>query len=408
MGKQQSSSDNRALLGLVAFIVFIDMMGIGLIMPVIPTLIMGIAKVSVDRAAEIGGMLFFAYAIMQFLFAPVIGGISDRYGRRPVLLITLAALGIDYALMAWAPTLIWLFVGRIIAGIMGATWGAANSCIADIVEPEKRGAVFGMMGGAGAAGFVFGPVIGGLAGSYHDRLPFLIACALSLGGALVGWFILRETLPQERRRHFNWARANPFGTLLQMMKTPLVMGCLLAVFFMQLAAQANIAIWGYFGTLQFGWGPLAIGLTVALYGTTIAITQGLFVGKAIARFGPVATAKWSLLFGLPSYLILAFAQNTSHAIIAILIGAVTGLTFPAMQELMSKRISEDAQGELQGAIASTISLTSIIGPILMTSIFGIFADNQGLYLPGAPFILAMLLLAVAVAILQRTLSRHSA
>ena len=408
MGEQQSSSYNRALLGLVAFIVFIDMMGIGLIMPVIPTLIMGISKVTIDRAAEIGGVLFFAYAIMQFLFAPVIGGMSDRYGRRPVLLITLAALGIDYALMAWAPTLIWLFVGRIIAGIMGATWGAANSCIADIVEPEKRGAVFGMMGGAGAAGFVFGPVIGGLAGSYHDRLPFLIACALSLGGAVVGWFILRETLPTERRRDFNWARANPFGTLLQMMKTPLVMGCLLAIFFMQLAAQANISIWGYYGTLQFGWGPLAIGLTVALYGTTIAITQGVFVGKAIARFGPVATAKWSLFFGLPSYLILAFAQNTSHAIIAILIGAVTGLTFPAMQELMSKRISEDAQGELQGASASTISLTSIIGPLLMTAIFGMFADAQGLYLPGAPFILAMLLLAVAIAILQRTLSRRSA
>lgn len=408
MEEHKSSSDNRALLGLVAFIVFIDMMGIGLIMPVIPTLIMGISKVTIDRAAEIGGMLFFAYAIMQFLFAPVIGGISDRYGRRPVLLITLTALGIDYALMAWAPTLIWLFVGRIIAGIMGATWGAANSCIADIVEPEKRGTVFGMMGGAGAAGFVFGPVIGGLAGSYHDRLPFLIACVLSLGGAVVGWFILRETLPTERRRVFNWARANPFGTLLQMMKTPLVMGCLLAVFFMQLAAQANISIWGYYGTLQFGWGPLAIGLTVALYGTTIAVTQGLFVGKAIARFGPVATAKWSLLFGLPSYLILAFAQTTSHAIIAILIGAVTGLTFPAMQELMSKRISEDAQGELQGAIASTISLTSIIGPLLMTAIFGMFADAQGLHLPGAPFILAMLLLGVAIAILQRTLSRHSA
>jgi MFS transporter, DHA1 family, tetracycline resistance protein len=407
MGENVAPSDNRALLGLVAFIVFIDMMGIGLIMPVMPTLIMGIAKVSVDRAAEIGGLLFFAYAFMQFLFAPVIGGLSDRFGRRPVLLLTLTALGIDYAFMAWAPTLIWLFVGRIIAGVMGATWGAANSCIADIVEPEKRGAVFGMMGGAGAAGFVFGPVIGGLAGTYSDRLPFLIACALSLGGALVGWFILRETLPQDRRRHFDLARANPFGALLQMMKTPLVMGCLLTVFFMQLSAQSNISIWGYYGALQFGWGPLAIGLTVALYGTMIAVTQGLFVGKAIARFGAVATARWSLFFGLPSYLILAFAQTTWHTIAAILIGTVTALTFPAMQELMSKRISEDAQGELQGAIASTVSLTSIIGPIMMTSIFGMFADNQGLYLPGAPFILALLLLAVSIAILWRTLSRHA-
>jgi MFS transporter, DHA1 family, tetracycline resistance protein len=407
MGEEQASPDSRGLLALVAFIVFIDMMGIGLIMPVTPSLIMGIADVGVDRAAEIGGVLFFAYAIMQFLFAPIIGGLSDRFGRRPVLLFTLVALAIDYALMAWAPTLIWLFFGRVIAGIMGATWGAANSCIADIVEPEQRGAVFGMMGGAGAAGFVFGPVIGGLAGTYSDRLPFLIACALSLGGAAVGWFILRETLPLERRRAFTLARANPFGTLLQMMKTPLVMGCLITVFFMQLSAQANISVWGYYGALQFGWGPLAIGLTVALYGTTIAITQGLFVGKAIARFGPVKTARWSLLLGLPSYLILAFAQSTWHAIAAILIGAVTALTFPAMQELMSKRISEDAQGELQGAIASTVSLTSIIGPLVMTSIFGMFADNKGLYLPGAPFILAMVLLTVAIVILWRTLSHYA-
>jgi MFS transporter, DHA1 family, tetracycline resistance protein len=407
MGEEQASPDSRGLLALVAFIVFIDMMGIGLIMPVTPSLIMGIADVGIDRAAEIGGLLIFAYSIMQFVFAPIIGGLSDRFGRRPVLLLSLTLLGIDYAVMAWAPTLAWLFIGRLISGITGATWGAANSCIADIVEPEKRGAVFGMMGGAGAAGFVFGPVIGGLAGTYSDRLPFLIACALSLGGAAVGWFILRETLPLERRRAFTLARANPFGTLLQMMKTPLVMGCLITVFFMQLAAQATISVWGYYGALQFGWGPLAIGLTVALYGTTIAITQGLLVGKAIARFGPVRTARWSLLLGLPSYLILAFAQSTWHAVAAILIGALTALTFPAMQELMSKRISEDAQGELQGAIASTAGLTSIIGPLVMTWIFGMFADNRGLYLPGAPFILSMVLLAVAIGILWRTLSHYA-
>jgi MFS transporter, DHA1 family, tetracycline resistance protein len=408
MGDNRSSPDNRSLLSLVAFIVFIDMMGIGLIMPVMPTLIMGIEKVTLDRAAEIGGLLFFAYAIMQFLFAPIIGGLSDRFGRRPVLLFTLAALGVDYALMAWAPTLFWLFVGRIISGIMGATWGAANSCVADIVEPEKRGAAFGIMGGAGAAGFVVGPMIGGVAGSYSDRLPFLIACVLALGGAVVGWFILRETLPQQRRRAFTLARANPFGTMLQMMKTPLVMGCLIAAFFMQLSSQANISIWGYYGALQFGWGPLAIGLTVALYGTTITIAQGLFVGKAIARFGPVRTALWSLFFGLPSYLILAFAQTTGHAVAAILIGAATGLTFPAMQELMTKRVSEDAQGELQGAIGSTISLTSIIGPLIMTWIFGAFADGEGLYLPGAPFILSTALLAIAIAVLWHTLSKHAA
>lgn len=403
-----SSSSARSSLALVALIVFIDMMGIGLIMPVMPSLIMGLEDVGVDRAAEIGGLLFFAYAIMQFLFAPIIGGLSDRFGRRPVLLATLFALGIDYAVMAWAPTLSWLFAGRVIAGIMGATWGAANSCVADMIEPEKRGAAFGVMGGAGAAGFVLGPAIGGLAGIYSDRLPFLIACALSLSGAAIGWFVLRETLPMEKRRTFTFARANPFGTMLQMMKTPLVMGCLITAFFMQLSSQANISVWGYYGVEQFSWGPLAIGLTVALYGALLAATQGLFVGKAIARFGPVKTALWSIIFGLPSYLILAFAQQTWHAIAAIVVGTATGLAFPAMQELMTKQVNEDAQGELQGAIASTISLTSIIGPLIMTAIFGYFADDVGLYLPGAPFLLSFALLAVAIAILWRTLSRHAA
>ncbi len=397
----------RSTLALVAFIVFVDMMGIGLIMPVMPSLIMEIEGVGIDRAAEIGGLLFFAYAVMQFLFAPVIGGLSDRFGRRPVLLITLAALGVDYALMAWAPTLAWLFVGRVISGIMGATWAAANSCIADMVESENRGAAFGVMGGAGAAGFVLGPAIGGLAGSVHDRMPFLIACGLAIGGAILGYFILRETLPAENRRPFTIARANPFGTLLQMMKMPLVIGCLVTIFFMQLSAQANISVWSYYGALQFGWGPIAIGLTVALYGTTIAIVQGLLVGNAIGRWGAVQTARWSLFFGLPSYLILAFAQSTWHALAAILIGSITGLTFPALQALMSKRVSENAQGELQGAIGSTISLTSIIGPVLMTSIFGAYADGQGYFLPGAPFLLAFALLSTAIAILWRTLARSA-
>jgi MFS transporter, DHA1 family, tetracycline resistance protein len=407
-GFPMQSPSTRSSLALVALIVFIDMMGIGLIMPVMPSLIMGLEGVGIDRAAEIGGLLIFTYAIIQFLAAPIIGGLSDRFGRRPVLLVTLTALGLDYAMMAWAPTLLWLFIGRNISAVMGATWGAANSCIADMIEPDKRGEAFGIMGGAGAAGFVLGPALGGLAGAYSDRLPFIIASVLALTGAALGYFILRETLPSENRRPFTMARANPFGTLLQMMNSPLVLGCLITIFFMQLSSQANFSIWSYYGVEQFGWGPLTIGLTIAFYGCLLAATQGLFVGKAIVRFGPVKTAMWSLLFGLPSYLILAFAQNTWHAVAAIIVGAVTGLTFPAMQELMTKATSEDAQGELQGAIASTASLTSIIGPLIMTWIFGYFADKQGLYLPGAPFLLAFALLAIAIAILRRTLTRHTA
>jgi MFS transporter, DHA1 family, tetracycline resistance protein len=400
-------TDKRPALGLIAFIVFIDMAGIGLIMPVMPSLIMGLTCEGVDRAAEIGGLLLFAYAVMQFLFAPVIGGLSDRFGRRPVLLITLAALGVDYVLMAWAPTLAWLFLGRVISGVMGATWAAANSCIADTVPPEQRGAAFGVMGGAGGAGFVLGPAIGGLLGQIGDRVPFIAAAILALGGAAIGYFILNETLPPEKRRAFSLTRANPLGSMIQMARMPLVAGLLITTFFMQLSAQAQLSIWGYYGVLKFGWTPMVIGLTVAFYGILMAMAQGLFVGKTIARFGAVRTATLSLLFGIPSYFILAFAGSTAMMVVGIIVGAVTGLTFPAMQSLMTLKVSEDAQGELQGAIASVISATSVIGPVVMTSVFGAFADKTGVYFPGAPFILSAALLAISVLILSRTLTRHA-
>lgn len=398
MGQNQ-----RSILTLVAFIVFVDMLGIGLILPVMPGLIGEVAGASVERAAEIGGLLLFAYAAMQFLFAPVIGGLSDRFGRRPVLLLTLMLLGIDYVIMALAPSLFWLFAGRMISGIMGATWAAANSCVADCVEEEGRGAAFGLLGGAGAAGFVLGPALGGIAGEFSTRLPFMIAAGLALAGAAAGWFKLTETLPPERRRKFELRRANPLGSILQMARTPFVLGCLMTIFFMQLSSQAQLSIWAYWGELAYGWTPLTSGLTVALYGVLLGLAQAVLTGKAIARFGAAQTARWSLLLGIPSYLLLAFAPSTPIVVVAIVVGCLTGMTFPAMQGLMTARISEDAQGELQGSIASTISLTSIIGPIIMTQIFGAFSDRQGLYFPGAPYILSILLLGVAILLLWRNL-----
>ena len=402
------NSQQQPALGLIAFIVFIDMAGIGLIVPVMPRLVMGLSGEGIDRAAEIGGWLLFAYAIMQFIFSPVIGGLSDRFGRRPILLVTLAALGVDYAMMAWAPTLAWLFVGRMISGVMGATWAAANSCVADVIEPDKRGGVYGLLGGAGAAGFVLGPALGGAFGLLGDRVPFMVASVLCLIGAAYGAYALKETLPPEKRRAFSLARANPFGTMLQMAKTPLVLGCLVTIFFMQFAAQSNFAVWSYYGTLQFDWGPLTIGATVALFGMLLAVIQGLLVGKIIGRFGAVPTAVYSLCFAIPSYLIIGFAGATEIAILGLVVGSITGLTFPAMQSLMTTRIAEDAQGELQGAIASIVSLTSIIGPPAMTGVFGAYSDNIGLLFPGAPYMLATALMVVAVFTLWLTLKRHAA
>ncbi|MFM2099956.1 MAG: hypothetical protein RLZZ366_1495 [Pseudomonadota bacterium] len=401
----QNGQTQRTSLLLIALIVFIDVASIGLIIPVLPSLIGGLAHVPVDRAAEIGGWLLFSFAVMQFSFAPIIGGLSDHFGRRPILLFTLAALGVDYALMAWAPTLTWLFVGRIISGVMGATWPAANSCIADTATPEERGRAFGLLGGAGASGFVLGPAIGGFFGQFGDRAPFLFACVLCLVGAAFGYVHLTETLPPEKRRAFTLARANPLGNVIQMAKTPLVLGLLTAIFFMQMGSQSQLSVWAYYGIEKFHWTPIEIGLTVTLFGAMLAVMQGGLVGPVIKRFGEIRTASISLLFGIPSYLILAFATHTWHMLIGIIVGSVTGLAFPAMQSLMSARIDEDSQGELQGAIASMISLTSIIGPILMTGVFGAYADKTGVYFPGAPFILASGLLTVAIVIVWRTLRR---
>jgi MFS transporter, DHA1 family, tetracycline resistance protein len=395
----------KSTLGFVAFIVFIDMVGIGLIIPVMPTLLERLTGESVDRTAEIGGWLLFAYAAMQFLFAPLIGGLSDRFGRRPVLLLTLLLLGVDYLIMAFAPDLWWLFVGRLMAGVMGASWAAANSCVADVASPAERGKLFGILGGAGASGFVIGPAIGGVLGGWGERLPFFAAAGMCIAGAAIGFVCLRETLPKDKRRAFTLARANPFGTILQMANTPVVLGFLGIIFLTQLAAQSTFSVWAYYNTLAFGWGELAIGLSVALYGLLLAVVQGGLTGMSIARFGPRKTMTMGFVFAIPAYALFAFAPGSWAMVLGIVLGSFAGLTFPAMQQLMTERIADDAQGELQGAIASMVSLTSIVGPLIMTSLFGAFADGTGLFFPGAPFLLSAVILVAAFGALRWNLAR---
>jgi MFS transporter, DHA1 family, tetracycline resistance protein len=392
------------MLVIVSCIAFVDMLGIGLILPVAPQLIGEVAHVDIAQAAGIGGFLMFSYAAMQFLFAPIIGGLSDRFGRRPILLTTLFLLGIDYGIMAVAPSLWWLLVGRTVSGIMGATRAASNACIADCVPVERRGAAFGVLSGAGAIGFVLGPIVGGLAGEIGTRIPFAIASSLALVVAFAGLALLKETLPRDRRRRFDVARANPLGSMIQMAKTPFLLACLLGAFFMQLSRQAHISIWAYWGKAAFGWTPLVSGMTISLYGILLGIVQALLTGRCIARYGAANTARYSLMFGLPSYFLLAFAPSTGFVIVAIVIGSVAGLTLPALQSIMTARVEDDAQGELQGAVASTYSLTAVIGPVMMAQIFGRFADRGGLYFPGAPYLVSIVFLSLAIAILWRTLA----
>ncbi|MEM7700909.1 MAG: TCR/Tet family MFS transporter [Pseudomonadota bacterium] len=397
LSAETSSAPTKTLI-FVALIVFIDMMGIGLIVPVLPGLLEEITGEGLDRTAEIGGWLLFAYALMQFLFAPIIGGLSDRFGRRPVLLVTLFALGVDYLIMALAPDLLWLFIGRVLSGIMGASWAAANSCIADVASAEDRGKYFGIMGAAGGSGFVIGPAIGGIIGEYGVRLPFFASAIMGIAGAVLGYFILKETLPKERRRAFTFARANPLGTLIQMSRNPIVIGFIVVIFFMQLAGQSQMSVWSYHTQLVFDWSERDIGFSVALFGVIIAAVQGGLTGPVIAKIGPQKTALLGFALSFPAFYLFAFADASWMMIVGILFGGLGGLTFPALQQMMSARVSEDAQGELQGAIASAMSITSIIGPLIMTRTFGAYADDVGVYFPGAPYLVAAALSLVGIGI----------
>lgn len=393
-------------LTLVALIVFLDMTGVGIIIPVLPGLISDLSHESLQNAALIGGGLLFAYSAMLFFCAPIVGGLSDRFGRRPVLLITLAAMGIDYLLMAWAPTLLWLLIGRLISGAAGATWAAANSCIADLFTPEERGAKFGLLGGAGAAGFVLGPAIGGLLGEIGLRLPFIAAGILALAGALGGYFLFDEPLPAERRRAFDWKRANPLGTLLQMRRIKLVIGLIAVIFLMTLASQATMTTWAFYLIEKFRWSPLDIGIVTAVYGLLLVAVQGGLTGKFIAKFGQVRTATLGLCAGIPAFAILAFASSGPVLYLGVVIGAFGGLTFPALQSLMSERVDPDSQGELQGAIASTISIAALAGPLVMPPVFAAFTDKSGYYLPGAPFVLSVVLTAIGGMLFISLVRRH--
>lgn len=389
------AKDTRTVIALISAIVFLDMAGVGIIVPVLPGLIGELSGSNLQNSALIGGGLMLVYSVMLFFCAPIIGGLSDRFGRRPVLLATLTAMGIDYLLMAWAPTLAWLFLGRAISGVTGATWAASNSVIADLFPPEERGARFGMLGGAGAAGFVLGPVLGGLLGEMDLRLPFMAAGLVALCGALLGWFFFPETLPPEKRRAFTLKRANPLGTLIQMAKLPVVIGLIGCIFLMTLSSQATNTIWAFYLIEKFDWSALQIGLSAAVYGFLLAAVQGVLTGKLTARYGAVSTATIGLIACIPPFFLIGLAPSGFVLYLGIIIGALGGLAFPSMQGLMSERVDTDAQGELQGAVASTISISAMMGPLIMPPLFAAFSDDKGLYLPGMPFILSAILAIIA-------------
>ena len=399
----------RHALVFIFFTVLIDSIGFGIILPVMPRLLTALTGETTAAVTPIAGFLLTTYAVMQFACGPIMGNLGDRYGRRPVLLGSLAAFGFDYLLMGFAPSVGWLFLGRAIAGVAGAVYSPAMAYIADVSTPEKRAQSFGIMGAAFGGGFILGPAIGGLLGSLGPRAPFLVAAALAGLNFLYGYFVLPESLPRERRRKFEWSRANPLGTLLALRRYPAVIAIAGAVFLWQLAHQVYPSTWAFFAKIRFQWTEIEIGASLAFVGILMAFTQGYLTGKIVPRIGEYRAVLLGVGSGMVSMLMLAFATQSWFAYLAMAAGTLQGLAYPSMNAIMSKQVPANEQGELQGGVASMMSLTTIIGPLIMTQTLGRFsAPGAPFYFPGAAFVLASALALLSLAIVLRVLSPASA
>lgn len=400
-------SKRKPALLFIFITLLVDVIGIGIIIPVMPQLIKSLVGGSMSDASVYGGWLMFAFAIMQFLFSPIFGGLSDQFGRRPVLLISLLGFGLDYILLALAPTITWLFIGRILAGITGASFTTATAYIADVSEPEKRAQNFGMIGAAFGLGFIIGPVIGGLLGQFGERIPFYAAAGITLLNWLYGFFVLPESLDKANRRPFDWKRANPIGSLLNLSKYPMLSGLVFAMFFVFVAGHAVQSVWSFFTIERFGWDQAMVGYSLGVVGVLVAFVQGFLIRYSTPKLGP----KKSVYFGLMLYsiglLLFAFA-NQSWMMFTILIPyCLGGIAGPALQAVMSNQVPANEQGELQGALTSMMSLTSIIGPLLMTYLFSHFTQHgTNVYFPGAPFLVGAAFMFVSMILVMRTFKRN--
>lgn len=389
--------EKRALL-FIFITVLMSMIGLGIIIPVMPSLIMSLTGATVSEAAEYGRWLLFVFAGAQFIMSPILGALSDRFGRRPVILISVFSYAIDFALMAIAPTFAWLLVGRLIAGACAATFATANAFIADISTPERRAANFGIMGAAFGLGFIIGPAVGGLLGEIGPRWPFALASVVTLANFVYGYFVLPETLTEENRRKFDWRRANPVGGLLSMARYPVVIGVLAAFFLMQFSHNALPALWSYFSKEKFGWSDFNIGLSLTYVGITAAFVQGYLTRIVIPKIGETRAVMIGIAAMVTSFSGYAFFTPTGQYVyLWITVGAVGGFIMPGMQGIMSRATPNNEQGELQGAIASLMSITMAFSPVLMAGVFARFTSVESdVYFPGAPWALAALILAAAL------------
>jgi DHA1 family tetracycline resistance protein-like MFS transporter len=387
---------NQAAIGFIFITMLIDVIGWGIIIPVIPGLIEELIQGDISEAAKVGGWITFAYAITQFIFAPLIGNLSDQYGRRPIILISLLGFTLDYILLALAPSIAWLFIGRIIAGITGASITTASAYIADISTIENRAKNFGMIGAAFGLGFIIGPVIGGLLGQYGARVPFYAAAALCFLNFLYGYFILPESLPKEKRSVLNLKKANPIGSFLHLKKYPKLIGLASSMFLLYVASHAIQSNWSFFTMYKFNWDEKMVGISLGVIGLLVALVQGVLIRWVNPWLGNEKSIYAGFFLYSLGMLLFTFANQSWMMFIFLIPYCLGGIAGPALQAVISIQVPETEQGKIQGTLTSLMSASAIVGPPLMTGIFYYFTKEQTLFeFAGAPFLLASILMTIS-------------
>ena len=402
------ATNRNAAIGFIFITLLIDVIGFGIIAPVLPGLIARLKNVDISTAAKYGSYLTAVYALTQFLFSPVLGNLSDKYGRRPVLLFSLFGFGIDYIFLALAPSYGWLFIGRIIAGITGSSFTTAAAYIADISTAETRAKNFGMIGAAFGLGFIIGPVLGGLISHFGDRMPFYAAAALALINWVYGYFVLPESLSIENRRQFNWKKANPVSSLLKLKKFPSIGGLILSMFFVYIAAHAVMSNWSYFTIHRFNWDNKTVGISLGVVGVLVGLVQAGLTRVINPKIGNEKSVYSGLGLYAIGMLLFGLANQSWMMFVFLVPYCLGGIAQPAIQAIMSGKVPPNEQGELQGTLTSVMSLSSIIGPLVMNNLFFYFTHNEApVYLPGAPFFLGALLMLASAIIAFKTLHSKS-
>lgn len=383
--------------------VMLDAMGIGLIVPVMPDLIREIQGGTLAGAALWGGVLSTVFAVMQFLFSPLLGNLSDRFGRRPVLLISLAVMTLDYLVMAVAGSIWLLLAGRLVGGITAATHGTASAYMADISAARDKAANFGLIGAGFGIGFVLGPLIGGTLGEFGTRAPFYAAAALAALNTAFGYFILRETVTDQIRRPFLWSRANPLGAFRSVARLPAIGNLLWVYFIYSVAFHVYPAVWSFFTMERFGWSPQTVGLSLALFGIMMALVQGGLIRLVLRWLGEWRTVVYGHLFDTVAFGLIAIVTSSTLALVLTPAAALGAVITPALQAILSRAVPDDAQGELQGVLTSVQALAMIVSPLMMTSVFAAFTrPGAAVYFPGAPFIVSLLLMLLSLALFLRS------